>query len=141
MSQSPMEDVHIATIVAGYASRADVGQDDILALVQRLRSGTAAVAQAAPTSSNGVTPALPVEKAVTQDQIFCLCCGRGFKMLKRHLGAEHGLTEAEYRALFDLPPEMPLVAPSYSERKAAYARESGLGRYERESQGRDAEIS
>ncbi|MEH6360443.1 MAG: MucR family transcriptional regulator [Amylibacter sp.] len=65
------------------------------------------------------TPALPINQAVTQNQVFCLCCGKGFKMIKRHLGVEHGLTEGEYRKLFDLPESMPLVAPSYSDKKAA----------------------
>ena len=79
-------------------------------------------------------------QSVTRDEIFCLCCGKGFKMLKRHLGAEHGMTEEDYRAAFDLPPSMPLVAPSYSERKAAYARKAGLGTYARErtTTGRNA---
>ena len=54
-------------------------------------------------------------------------------MLKRHLKAEHGLTEDEYRARFDLPADMPLVAPNYSERKAAYAKRVGLGRYQRDT--------
>ena len=73
---------------------------------------------------------------MTEDTIFCLCCGKGFKMLKRHLGAEHGLTEAEYRAMFNLPADMPLVAPSYSRKKAEYAKEAGFGKYSRKGPAR-----
>lgn len=78
-------------------------------------------------------PAIPIEQAVTEDKVYCLCCGRGFTMLKRHLKAEHGLTEDEYRALYGLPEDMPLVAPAYSERKAAYAKRVGLGKYQRDA--------
>jgi predicted transcriptional regulator len=129
----------IASIAAAYAGRPDVSQDDIIAFVARLRQefgadasdGEGAGKPAPAPASAAADPALPIDKAVTRDRVFCLCCGKGFKMLKRHLGAEHGLTEAEYRALFSLPEEMPLVAPSYSSRKADYAKQVGFGRYDR----------
>lgn len=53
-------------------------------------------------------------------------------MLKRHLGAEHGMTESEYRQKFGLADDYPLVAPGYSERKANYARSVGFGKYSRQ---------
>jgi predicted transcriptional regulator len=63
-------------------------------------------------------------------------------MLKRHLGSEHGLTEAEYRTMFNLPADFPLVAPSYSRRKADHAKQAGFGKYERAaSRASDENIS
>ncbi len=131
----------LGSIVAAYAARPDVGADDIVELVAKLRREFGldpAPEQVAPTSTmpaaQGRTrpeAALPLDQAVTEDKVYCLCCGKGFKMLKRHLGAEHGLTEGEYRTLFSLPEDMPLVAPSYSKRKANYAREVGFGKYAR----------
>ena len=135
----------LSTIVASYAARPDVDSDDIVALVAKLRrelgieTQDAPAAPAAPAPEGGLAPAIPLSRAVTEDRVFCLCCGKGFKMLKRHLGAEHGMTEAEYRAAFGLPEEMPLVAPSYSRRKASYARKVGFGRYSRETARRDDE--
>ena len=131
----------LAAVAASYASRTDVSADDIIALVARLRSEfseteTASAADSAPVKALARTePAIPIDKAVTKDKVFCLCCGKGFKMLKRHLGAEHGLTEAAYRAMFGLSEDMPLVAPSYSERKANYARRVGFGKYDRRDAG------
>ncbi|WPY94896.1 MucR family transcriptional regulator [Limimaricola variabilis] len=139
MTKSNSKTELLSTIVASYASRPDVTSDDIVALVAKLSRelGIAvegdAVTEAHAAVPGGLTPALPLSRAVTQDKVFCLCCGKGFKMLKRHLGAEHGMTEAEYRAAFGLPEDMPLVAPSYSERKANYARKVGFGRYSRET--------
>lgn len=132
----------VSRIVASYAGRSDTTQDEILALAQRLIpvfSGTQTATSAPSQPMNAevaqvksaVSPAVPLENAVTDDKVYCLCCGRGFTMLKRHLKAEHGLTEEEYRAMFGLPEDFPLVAPKYSERKAAYAKKVGLGKYSR----------
>ncbi|MDP5335326.1 MAG: MucR family transcriptional regulator [Paracoccaceae bacterium] len=131
----------LAAVAASYASRADVSADDIIAFVARLRSEFSDTESPRAPDSLPVqaiartAPAIPIDKAVTKDKVFCLCCGKGFKMLKRHLGAEHGLTEAAYRAMFGLSEDMPLVAPSYSERKANYARRVGFGKYDRRDAG------
>jgi len=138
MTISDNKDEVIATIVASYAARPDVSPDEIVELLAKLRremghGGAAPAAPQAEAPAEKPKPALPLDKAVTRDKVYCLCCGKGFKMLKRHLMAEHGLSEAEYRRLFDLPEEMPLVAPSYSEKKAAYAKKAGFGRYARDT--------
>ena len=130
----------IARIVASYATRTDVTPNDIVELISKLRqefsTETAAGSLGLKVSADKIKPALPISQAVTQDQVFCLCCGKDFKMLKRHLGVEHGLNESEYRKLFDLPETMPLVAPSYSDKKAAHAKQLGLGKYHREASSR-----
>ncbi|MDC0739450.1 MucR family transcriptional regulator [Cognatishimia sp. SS12] len=133
----------VAQVVAAYAQRGDASTENIVELARRLmpifgaaqpqadtQTASAAVKIAASAS---MTPALPLDQAVTEDKVFCLCCGRGFTMLKRHLNAEHGLSEDDYRKAFGLPETMPLVAPSYSDRKAAYAKEVGLGKYSRDA--------
>jgi predicted transcriptional regulator len=134
----------IATIVASFASRADATPDDIVDLYNRLMGDASdEVGQTVARPSGDMPePALPIERAVTEDKVYCLCCGRGFKMLKRHLGSEHGLTEAEYRTMFNLPADFPLVAPSYSRRKADHAKQAGFGKYERAaSRASDENIS
>ena len=73
-------------------------------------------------------PAVPVKKSVKKDSIVCLDCGRSFKTLKRHLGAEHGMTLDEYRAKWKLPGDYPTVAADYVARRQAIAHEIGLGR-------------
>lgn len=122
----------VAQIVASYAARPDATVDSIVALAARLSAelteASVPAAQAQPLRSSAN---LTAETAVTHERIFCLCCGKGFKMLKRHLGAEHGLTEEAYREAYHLPEDYPLVAPGYSERKASYARSVGFGKYSR----------
>lgn len=126
----------VSRIVASYASRLDVGPDEIVNLYLRLRdelaqTGETGAATAPASAVRTNQAAVPIAQAVSEDKVTCLCCGRSFKMLKRHIGAEHGMTEASYRAAFGLPEEFPLVAPSYSRKKAAHARQAGLGRYDR----------
>lgn len=140
----------VSRIVASYATRSDVTQDDIVGLVLRLKPIFANGGSATPTVESAfeqkapiatMTPAVPIEKAVSDDKVTCLCCGKSFTMLKRHLKAEHGLTEDEYRTMFGLAEDFPLVAPNYSERKAAYAKKVGLGKYARDAEAeRSAQI-
>lgn len=132
----PDKDSLVARIVASFAARPDSTVDDIVALATRLHQelGEAAPPPAAtdparPSEARGLTP----EAALKRDKIQCLVCGKGFQMLKRHLGAEHGMTESDYRLRFGLAEDYPLVAPGYSERKAAYARSVGFGKYSRQA--------
>jgi hypothetical protein len=48
-------------------------------------------------------------------------------VLRRHL-QRHGLTPDEYRTRWKLPRDYPTVAPAYSERRSATAKQIGLGR-------------
>lgn len=140
MNERDAKQEMIGRIVAAYAARPDVDANAIMELLTRLTremlDGTLQLAEEDARPVGRVEPALPVDKAMTKDKVYCLCCGKGFKMLKRHLGAEHGLSEAEYRTMFDLPSDMPLVAPSYSRKKAEYAKEAGFGKYSRKGPAR-----
>jgi predicted transcriptional regulator len=142
MAEGQAKNDMLVQIVSAYAARPDVSAADIAALVEKLskvlgvgesRAGTA---MSPDPAAMPLTPAVSAEEAVTRDRVYCMCCGRGFKMLKRHIGAEHGLTEAQYRARFGLPGGFPLVAPAYSESKAVQARKAGLGRHPRAAAGR-----
>ncbi|SDY69642.1 MucR family transcriptional regulator [Citreimonas salinaria] len=73
-------------------------------------------------------PAVPIEKAVTDDMVYCLECGRGMKMLKRHLGSTHGMTPHEYRARWDLPEDFPITAPNYTAAKSDTAKAMDFGK-------------
>ncbi len=133
-----------ANILSAFASREHATVDEVINLARSLpRILAEGVVQ--PSSNDdakkkvSLTPIsdhrLPVaiSSSVTEDYVVCLCCGRELTMLKRHLRAEHGLTEAEYRQKFNLAEDHLLVAPSYSNRKAATAKRVGLGKYSRDS--------
>lgn len=73
-------------------------------------------------------PAVTVRKSLASpDQIISLINGKPYKTLRRHL-ANHGLTPVEYRIRYNLEPNYPMVAPSYSDARRAMAKSIGLGR-------------
>ncbi len=149
MSEQDKNQEMIARIVSAFASRPDVSVDEIAELTAKLAGGIGRDYARAkdeneadrPAENAYSVPAVPIENAVTRSKVFCLCCGKGFKMLKRHLGAEHGLSEEAYRAKFGLPDDFPLVAPDYSEMKANTAKKLGLGTYDRTSQKVTTEVT
>ena len=49
-------------------------------------------------------------------------------MLKRHLATQHELAPDDYRAMFSLRDDYPLVAPAYAATRSALAKKIGLGR-------------
>ncbi len=73
-------------------------------------------------------PAAPIDKSVKRNEIICLECGNGHKMLKRHLTSAHGLTVEEYRTQWGLARDYPLVAPNYAKQRSEMAKKIGLGR-------------
>ena len=74
------------------------------------------------------TPSVPIDKSVKRNEITCLECGKGHKMLKRHLRTAHGLTTQEYRARWGLGRDYPLVSPNYAKQRSQFAKKIGLGR-------------
>jgi len=120
-------------IVAAYASRNQMPQSELAGLINTvfgtlsgLAGGAGAQVETAPEAPPA--PAVPIDASVGKDAIICLDCGKGFKTLKRHLSTEHGLAPAEYKARWQLSKDYPLVAPSYSKRRADTAKKIGLGR-------------
>ena len=73
-------------------------------------------------------PAVPIGRSIQQDHIVCLEDGKKLKMLKRYLRAQFDLSPEEYRRKWGLPPDYPMVAPAYAERRSAFAKQIGLGR-------------
>lgn len=72
-------------------------------------------------------PPVKPKNSVRKNEVVCLECGKTYKTLKRHLRTEHGLEERDYKARWELPASMKLVAKSYSEQRSQMARDLGLG--------------
>lgn len=78
--------------------------------------------------SDSLKPAVSVRRSITPDYIICLEDGKRLKMLKRHLRAAYGLTPEQYRTKWSLPPDYPMVAPTYAAQRSVFAKQIGLGR-------------
>ena len=118
-------------IVSAYVANNNIAANELPALIQGVYSALsrpgAAPAEQAPTEPQ--KPAVPIRRSVTPDAVYCLECGKGQKMLKRHLRGEHDMTADEYRAKWGLPPEYPMVAPTYAAARSEMAKSIGLGRH------------
>jgi predicted transcriptional regulator len=81
-----------------------------------------------PGASQEYTPAVSVRKSLaSKDHIISMIDGKPYKTLRRHLST-HGMTPEEYRERYNLKPDYPMVAESYSESRRAMAKKIGLGR-------------
>ncbi|MAQ84551.1 MucR family transcriptional regulator [Psychromarinibacter halotolerans] len=122
-------------IVAAYAARNQMAQTDLPNLIQTVHSTLAGLAGMAPeveeeepVAEAPLVPAVPIDASVTQDAIICLEDGKSFKTLKRHLRTAYDMSPEEYRERWGLSKDYPMVAPSYSAKRAETAKKIGLGR-------------
>jgi predicted transcriptional regulator len=124
-----------AKIVAAFVSHNAVPVGELTDLIDEVHSALRALS--APESVTAAspeptaTPAVPIKKSITEKYLVCLEDGHRFKSLKRHLGAEHGLSAEAYRAKWKLPHDYPMVAPAYSKARSQLAKDFGLGQKRR----------
>lgn len=86
--------------------------------------------------SEDFTPAVSARKSLaSKDHIISMIDGKPYKTLRRHLST-NGLTPEQYRERYNLKPDYPMVAESYSEVRRAMAHRIGLGQ-----KGRQAKAS
>ena len=120
----------VSEIVSAYVAYNRVPVADLPALVATVHQELQAAPgpQHAELLETTQKPAVAVKKSVRPDSIQCLECGKAKKMLKRHLGSDHGLTPTEYRAKWNLPSDYPMTAPDYAKARSTMALKIGLGR-------------
>lgn len=117
----------VADIVSAYVSNNPVPSAnlaELIATVSRSLKSLGTV-EAKPVDQS---PAIDPKRSVKQDAITCLECGKSFKSLKRHIGANHGLSPEEYRQKWQLPASYPMVSPAYASARSDLAKTIGLGR-------------
>jgi predicted transcriptional regulator len=129
----PDEKALLAQILSSYLSNNTVAPADLPSVIETVKktfggSGEAVSATPSDSVTKAWQPAVPVKKSVTPEAVICLCCGRRFKSLRRHLQATHQLSPREYRATFGLKSDYPIVAPNYAAQRSDLAKSLGLGR-------------
>ncbi len=118
-----------AEIVGAYVGHHAVATTDLPDLIAIVGKNLADLGQPQPEAkAEKPIPAVPIKRSVHDHEIICLVCGKPQKMLKRHLATQHELAPDEYRAMFGLKDDYPLVAPAYAATRSALAKKIGLGR-------------
>ena len=118
-----------ASVVGAYVSHNALSAGELPRLIAQVHQALTTLGSPAPAeTAPELKPAVPVKKSITPDYLICLEDGRKFKSLKRHLRTEYDMSPDEYRVRWGLPPDYPMVAPSYSAARSQLAKSIGLGR-------------
>jgi predicted transcriptional regulator len=118
----------VADIVSAHVSHNDVKPAELPRLIEAIYASLEGLGKPAVVVEEKREPAVSIRSSVKPDAITCLECGAKMKMLKRHLGTDHKLTPAEYKARWGLNADYPLVAPDYAAMRREIATSIGLGR-------------
>jgi len=118
-----------ADIVASFVANNEVSSEELSELIRSVHQ-TLVSLKAGPAAAPGERPkpAVPANRSVHADYIVCLEDGKKLKMLKRYLRSTYNMSPDEYRKRWGLPPDYPMVAPSYAARRSEFAKKIGLGK-------------
>src|SRR6202158_1612096 len=122
----------VAQIVRSYVAQNTIGIDQLAGLIAEVHRSLSGLGQRA-SAPAPPAPAVPIRRSVQHEHVVCLECGYRGRVLRRHLRVAHGLEPAEYRVRWRLPPDHPITAPAYSERRSTMAKQIGLGRKSQEA--------
>ncbi len=116
-----------ADIVASYVGNNPMPVAKLPELIKTVYDVLAALEVSGEGAKAAKTPAVSPAKSVGRGFVVCLEDGLRFKSMKRHLEVAHGLSPDEYRAKWQLSRDHPIVAPAYSRRRSAIAKQAKLG--------------
>ena len=117
----------VTEIVAAYVSKNPVAAHELPQIIRNVHA-TLGGFGGAEERTLPRTPAVSVKKSVQDEYIVCLEDGKKLKMLKRYLRARYKMSPDEYRQRWNLPPDYPMVAPNYAQRRSDFAKKIGLGK-------------
>jgi len=117
-----------AKVVANHLSNNNVDTKDIPALIKQVYKTMEQLNGSSASMTSSVQPAVPIEDSIKPDYIVCLEDGKRLKMMKRYLRTKYNLSPEDYKKRWNLPPDYPLVAPNYAQKRQELARSIGLGK-------------
>jgi predicted transcriptional regulator len=117
----------VTEIVSAYVSKNPVPASELAAIIKNVHATLGGFA-GADERALPRAPAVPVKKSIQPDYIVCLEDGKKLKMLKRYLRSRYKLSPSEYRERWNLPPNYPMVAPNYAQKRSDFAKKIGLGK-------------
>lgn len=123
----------VAEIVSAYVTHNKVDAGELPKLINRVHESFL-VLENATSRTEGTKAILPkprpayaIAHSVQGDYLVCLEDGKRMKMLKRYLQRVYNLTPEQYRQRWELPPDYPMVAPNYAQKRSDLAKSAGLG--------------
>ena len=117
-----------ADIAAAYVSFNTVSSSELPELLRTIHGSLDSISHNGAAKQEERQPAVSVRRSVQTNYLVCLEDGKKLKMLKRYLRTRYNRSPDDYRKKWGLPPDYPMVAPSYSSQRSAFAKKIGLGR-------------
>ncbi len=117
-----------AEIASAYVGRNRLASGQVSDVIRAAHASLLGTQTPGPAGAQRPKPAVSVRRSITPDYLICLEDGKKLKMLKRHLRARYDMTPDDYRNKWGLPADYPMVAPNYSKKRSAFAKQIGLGR-------------
>ena len=116
-----------AVIVASFVSNNPTTASELPTLIPTVHAALLRIDAVRTSPGADQKPAVPVEESITRDYLVCLNDGQKLRSLKRYLKRKHSLSPEQYRSLWGLPDDYPMVAPSYAELRASIAKRRAGG--------------
>ena len=116
-----------AEIISAHVSHNSVTPEMLPTLIREVYRSLSGSETQKPEVAPLPEPAVNPKKSVFTDYIICLEDGKKLKMLRRHLKSAYNLSPEQYRERWQLPPDYPMVAPSYAKQRSNLAKKIGLG--------------
>ena len=116
-----------ADVVAAYAGNNSVPAVELTKAISAVHASLTSLNDDGGAPAEPPKPAVSIRRSVRPDYIVCLEDGKKLKMLKRHIKTRYGLTPEAYKERWNLPPDYPMVAPSYAQQRSILAKKIGLG--------------
>ena len=118
-----------ADIVASFVANNKITPEQLTELIRSIHKTVGSLSQKNESKlQEKPKPAVAINRSVSSDYIICLEDGKKLKMLKRYLRSTYNMTPEDYRKRWGLPPDYPMVAPSYAARRSEFAKRIGLGK-------------
>jgi predicted transcriptional regulator len=114
-------------ILCAYLANNRIPESELTALTRTVFASLASLSGTTDVLGSARAPAVPIKKSVTDDFIICLEDGKKLRTLKRYLRTQYQMSIEDYRAQWQLPRDYPMVAPSYTRLRSAFATKIGLG--------------
>lgn len=130
--RSTLEQIAV-DIVAAYVVNNNLPIMDLPALIESVQTTLIQLSngQRQPEiASTLIVTEAQIRKSITPDAIISFIDGKPYKTLRRHLTVR-GLTAYAYRVRYGLPANYPMVAASYSAKRADISRSHSFGKHGR----------
>jgi predicted transcriptional regulator len=116
-------------IIQSQISGSDMNTDEIKIALQETFNTLKALQEAELSGQDSAEkqtePLMNPNRSIQKNQIICLECGMGFKMLTKHLKS-HGITAKEYRKKYGFTSRQSLCARALSEERSKASKKRGI---------------